>query len=73
VRRYTRAEELARTLGKAVAADANAFAELLPELVTNDGLLWPFGMGLTDGAPDRKTFWDRLVHQFSRPLRNTVV
>lgn len=66
VRRYTRAEELARTLGKAVTADANAFAELLPELVTNDGLLWPFGMGLTDGAPDRKTFWDRLVHQFSK-------
>jgi hypothetical protein len=66
VRRHTRAQELARTLGTAVAADADAFAELLPELVTNAGLLWSFGVGLAAGAPDRKTLWDQLVHQFSK-------
>jgi hypothetical protein len=66
MRRHIRVQELARTLGTAVAADANAFEELLPELVINDGLLWPFGMGLTDGSPDRKACWDQLVDQFSQ-------
>jgi hypothetical protein len=66
IRRHERAQELARTLGRTVSADAKAFGELLPELVINDGLLWPFGMGLADGAQNPKALWDEVVHQFSK-------
>jgi hypothetical protein len=58
-------EAIARGLGKAVAADAGAFEELLGELVTGRGRLISFGQGLLEGAPDPKATWDRLVKQLA--------
>ncbi len=60
---YARLELTAQTLGTATASDETAFSELLPELVTTDGRLWPFGRGLVEGAADFRPIWDRLVTQ----------
>ena len=62
---YERMEEVARSLGTAVASDNHAFDELLPEMLTADGRMWSFGRGLAEGAADVVGLWNRLVEQFS--------
>ncbi|MBZ5608788.1 MAG: hypothetical protein LAP38_11045 [Acidobacteriia bacterium] len=59
--RMARTEALAQDLGKAVATEETLLAELLPEIVTNDGRLWSFGQGLLAGASDAEEMWNRLV------------
>ncbi len=63
--RFARMEATAQGLGKAVAVDESAFAELLPELVTGEGRLWSFGRGLIEGAVDPTGIWKRLVAELS--------
>ena len=59
-------ETNARDLGKAVAADRGAFAELLPDLVTGRAeQLWSFGAGLADGAADPNVIWNGLVTELA--------
>jgi len=51
-------------LGRAVAADQNAFAALLPELVAGrSDQLWMFGRGLAEAARERRAVWNQLVAQ----------
>lgn len=61
VDRRTRAEATARELGLAIAGDEPLFEKLLPEIVTGDGHLQPFGMGLMMGAADVRRIWARLT------------
>jgi hypothetical protein len=64
-------EAIARDLGSAVAADQNAFAALLPELVAGDsGQLWNFGRGLAESAGEHRAVWNQLVAQLGRTPRN---
>lgn len=60
---FQRGEERIRDLGSAVATDPVAFDDLLPELVSERGRLWPFGRGLADGAADASAIWARIVKQ----------
>jgi hypothetical protein len=60
---YTRTEEVAEQLGEEVAADENAFAELLPELGISAARLAAFGRGLASATAPR-AIWDRLVAAF---------
>jgi hypothetical protein len=61
--RMARTETLVRDLGRAVAGDKAALAELLPELVSNDGRLWSFGCGLAEGSDEPNEVWNRLAIQ----------
>jgi len=55
-------QTVSRDLGKAVAADQEAFAVLLPELVWgNTEQLWNFGTGLAEGAEEPRAIWNRLL------------
>jgi len=57
-------EAMASDLGRAVAADQNAFAALLPELVAGKSdQLWHFGRGLAEAAKERRAVWDQSVAQ----------
>ena len=58
-------EAVALGLGKAVARDAEAFEELLAELVSGRGRLTSFGQGLLEGALDPKSTWERVVTQLA--------
>jgi hypothetical protein len=60
-KRMARAEAIAQELGMAIAADEPLFTRLLPEIVSGDGLFWPFGMGLMEGAADSRLMWLRLT------------
>ena len=60
-----RTEELARSLGKAVALDETTLEELLPELVTGEGRLWSFGRGLAEGSDKPEVIWNKLANQLS--------
>lgn len=51
--RMARTEALAQDLGRAVASNEVALAELLPEVVSSDGRLWSFGQGLLLGYNGR--------------------
>jgi hypothetical protein len=61
---WSRLPNAAYDLGKAVAAENGAFAELLPELVrARREPLWNFGCGLAQGAADPTGIWDKLREQ----------
>ena len=59
-------EDLARTLGIAIAQDAGGFEDLLPEVMTGEGRLFSFGAGLAEGSKDKTGTWQPLVKQFSQ-------
>jgi hypothetical protein len=60
----SRLETTAYELGMGVAADGDAFTELLPELVcTRSDQIWSFGRGLAQGADDPAKIWKQLVAQ----------
>lgn len=66
-----RANHAAVTLGQDTAHDVGAFQTLLPELVSEQGLLWNFGRGLAASADDPAGMWDALIAQFgATPERN---
>jgi hypothetical protein len=49
-------------LGRAVAADQNVFAALLPELVAGrSDQLWYFGHGFAEAAKEKRADWNQLV------------
>ena len=64
-RMMDRLESMAQTLGRTVAADKCAFAELLPELVIAEGRVWSLGRGLAQGAKHPEELWSRLVLQLA--------
>ncbi|MFZ2649451.1 MAG: hypothetical protein WA210_05030 [Burkholderiaceae bacterium] len=62
---YERAEQLARELGERVATDADAFATVVPLIVTNQqGRHWMFGAGLAKKAACLEECWDALTQAF---------
>ena len=62
---YERAERNARELGELVAVDAEAFATLLPLIVSNDqGRQYMFGTGLATGTDSIDACWSALVAAF---------
>jgi hypothetical protein len=61
-----RLEAIARWLGAAVAANAEVFAELLPELLRGGNRAWAFGRGLAGASPDVRATWARLVEGLER-------
>jgi len=65
--RRERTAAIAKDLGVAVAADSAILDELLPELVSIGGKLWPwpFGEGLQSGAAHPIQLWNRLVAAFA--------
>lgn len=62
---HDRANQLARELGELVAADDEAFAAVLPMIVSNvHGRLWYFGEGLAVAAASLYACWERLIEAF---------
>lgn len=62
---FERAEQLASELGKQVAGDPSALAEVLPLVVSNvQGRLWMFGEGLASGTDSVDTCWSALILAF---------
>jgi hypothetical protein len=47
-------------LGIETAQNQQVFGELLPEFVSNQGNLWPFGRGLGEGSKDPRVTWKDL-------------
>jgi hypothetical protein len=60
-----RVEATAEQLGRSVAFDEQAFAILVPDMVTSDAQLWSFAAGLAKGARDPRGVWNTIVKQFS--------
>ncbi|MGO8847982.1 MAG: hypothetical protein ACLQFI_22195 [Methylocella sp.] len=58
-------------LGEEVASDPSAFRELLPEIVSGPGNLWPFGKGLAKGTEHPKALWQELSQQFAITAQQT--
>lgn len=58
----TRVEDTSRNLG-IIVANEKILGELLPELVTKDGHLWSFGIGLAEGANNPLDVWGQLIAQ----------
>jgi hypothetical protein len=56
-----RLEAIARELGALVAANAEAFAELLPDLLLGGYRAYSFGRGLAAASLDLRATWARLV------------
>jgi hypothetical protein len=66
------AEKMAHELGRAAVADEEAFAALLPELLTGrTQQLWSFGRGLAEGTEKPRSIWDRLVAQLTATPSNS--
>lgn len=62
---YERADQLARELGEHVAGDADAFAAVLPLVVSNEqGRQWMFGEGLAAGTDSVDACWSALILAF---------
>ena len=57
-----RVEDTSRNLGM-IVANEEIFEQLLPELVTKEGHLWSFGIGLAEGANNPHAVWTRLITQ----------
>ena len=65
-RSMEQAQAVATELGRAVAADQNVFAVLLPELVAGrSDQLWSFGRGLAEAAREGRAVWNQLVAQLA--------
>jgi len=62
---HARTEALAENLGEELAADEEAFRELLPELARSSSKLASLGAGLAKGTTDRCATWERLVAAFA--------
>jgi hypothetical protein len=62
---YERANRTARELGVETARNPVALAELLPEMCINDGRLYLFGQGLSDGATDPADLWNQLLAAYT--------
>lgn len=60
-----RQNEEATALGQEVANDQVALRELIPEIVSGEGNLWHFGMGLAN-AENPRELWREMVQQFAR-------
>jgi hypothetical protein len=57
---------IALDLGKAIALDRDAFAQLLPELLEGDAQqLASFGEGLAAGSADTRAIWSQVVAQLA--------
>lgn len=70
---WSRLQNLAYDLGRSVAVESGAFAELLPELVRAKGdQVWSFGRGLAQGAVDPVTAWKQLVGQLKIASREAA-
>lgn len=61
-----RSERIIFQLGEELAHDADAFAILLPELVSAEGQLWLLGRGIANAASDRDALWDVLVGELAK-------
>jgi hypothetical protein len=61
-----RLEEIVRELGREVAVDEAAFAELLPDLLRGGNRAWAFGRGLAGGSRDPRRTWAMLVEGLER-------
>lgn len=64
-RDHQRPEVLAEALGKEVGEDVLAFTELLPELLSCCGRLFPFGRGLAAGTANPQETWKALIGQLA--------
>lgn len=63
---YAKAEEITRVLGKEVINNQTIFYELLPELLSTDGIrLFSFGRGLADGCTQPIQLWEILKQHIS--------
>lgn len=62
---HERRQLVAEELGKQTADDAQVFDDLLPELVSGEGLLFSFGRGLATGTHNPEEFWKALVAQLA--------
>jgi hypothetical protein len=62
--RMTLMGEMAREVGREIAGNEPGLAELLPDLLSTDGDLLPFGQGLAEGAASAEALWNRLVTGF---------
>lgn len=60
-----RGDAIAENLGKAVAIDASAIRELIPELVSGRGRLFFFGRGLAAGTDDPAGLWRVLAAKYA--------
>jgi hypothetical protein len=70
---WSRLQNLAYDLGQSVARDSDAFAELLPEMITARGdQVWSFGRSLAQGASDPVTTWKGLVGQLKIAPKGTA-
>ncbi|NQX65675.1 hypothetical protein HQN90_05995 [Paenibacillus alba] len=71
---YTMVEERTRTFGREVGSQMDIFHELLPELLSNEGMrIFQFGQGLAEGNGDPRNVWGKIVEQLSlidEPKRN---
>jgi len=66
------ADKMAHELGRAAVADEEAFAALLPELLTGGTQqLWSFGRGLAEGTEKSRSIWDQLVAQLTATPSNS--
>ncbi|MBP1991184.1 hypothetical protein [Paenibacillus eucommiae] len=61
---YALVEEKTRSFGRKIRTQMNIFNELLPELLSNDGIrIFDFGQGLAEGNDDPRDIWDDILGQ----------
>lgn len=59
-------ESAARDLGKIVATDQEAFAKLMPELITGKSQqIWSFGAGVAESGADPGTAWAHMTERLA--------
>lgn len=63
---YLIVEKITRSLGHDVGVDEEIFLEILPDILTKDGVrLFTFGQGLADGAVNPNKMWNDFREQLS--------
>jgi len=67
---YERIEQIAQTLGEAVARDDAAIRALLSSIVSGQGHLFSFGRGLAVACEMPEDLWNRLVAQLALTPEN---
>lgn len=74
---YTKVQETARSLGHEVGSQIGLVNELLPELLSHDGVrIFDFGQGLAQGSSNPKCIWDNMLqqlHALSESKRNYML